>query len=60
MQQEELKNDGDAFRRIFKYYKQKQPPPDLSGVINFRDESSFEKHVSSSDLHFWWFATISH
>ncbi|XP_046462692.1 nucleic acid dioxygenase ALKBH1-like [Daphnia pulex] len=58
MQQEELKND--AFRRIFKYYKQKQPPPDLSGVINFRDESSFEKHgirqdsacVASTDLNY--------
>nr|CAH0113114.1 unnamed protein product [Daphnia galeata] len=36
--------NGDAFRKVFKYYKQKQPAPDLSTVINFRDESTFGKH----------------
>jgi len=60
MQQEGLVNDEDSFRKMFKYYKQKQPPPDLSGVINFRDELSFEKHVSSLCCIFWWFVTILH
>ncbi|XP_029453531.1 nucleic acid dioxygenase ALKBH1 [Rhinatrema bivittatum] len=25
----------DAFRRLFKFYKRRQPPPDLSGVLDF-------------------------
>ncbi|XP_046982247.1 nucleic acid dioxygenase ALKBH1 [Schistocerca americana] len=31
------------FKKHFKYYKSKCPPPDLSNVINFRD-AEFEKH----------------
>jgi hypothetical protein len=50
MQQEGLLNDGDAFRKMFKYYKQRQPAPALSSVVDFRDESSFGKHVCSSEV----------
>lgn len=25
----------DAFRRLFKYYKRRKPPPDLSAVLDF-------------------------
>ena len=46
MEKEEKSCDEDAFRKIFKYFKQKQPPPDLSRVIDFQDESSFGKYVS--------------
>jgi len=38
----------DAFREVFKYYKRKRPPPDFSNVIDFQNESSFEKNVLSN------------
>ncbi|KZS15086.1 AlkB [Daphnia magna] len=42
MLQEGITNcDSDAFRRVFKYYKKKCQAPDLAGVINFQDESTF-------------------
>lgn len=25
----------DAFRKLFKFYKSRKPPPDLSGVLDF-------------------------
>lgn len=40
--------ENDAFRDVFKYYKKKKPAPDLSGVIDFEDESSFQRHVSDN------------
>lgn len=40
--------DSDAFRRVFKYYKKKCQAPDLAGVINFQDESTFGQNVSAS------------
>ncbi|XP_041070215.1 nucleic acid dioxygenase ALKBH1 [Carcharodon carcharias] len=30
-----LEQGEDAFRRLFKYYKRRQPPPDLSGIVDF-------------------------
>ncbi|XP_048456355.1 nucleic acid dioxygenase ALKBH1 [Rhincodon typus] len=30
-----LEQGEDAFRRLFKYYKRHQPPPDLSGIVDF-------------------------
>lgn len=40
----------DAFREVFKYYKRKRPPPDFSNVIDFQNESGFEKNVLSTPL----------
>ena len=40
----------DAFREVFKHYKRKRPPPDFSNVIDFQNESSFEKNVLISNL----------
>lgn len=40
----------DAFREVFKYYKRKRPPPDFSNVLDFQNESSFEKNVLISNL----------
>lgn len=37
---------GDAFRDVFKYYKRKNPAPDLTDVIDFNDEPSFLRHVN--------------
>lgn len=49
-EQEEKTNlsDLDAFRKVFKYFKQKRSAPDLTGVINFQDESTFGRNVSAS------------
>ncbi|XP_038629700.1 nucleic acid dioxygenase ALKBH1 [Scyliorhinus canicula] len=30
-----LEQGEDAFRRLFKYYKRRQPPPDLVGIVDF-------------------------
>ena len=37
--------ENDAFRDVFKYYKRKNPAPDLSSVIDFEDETSFQRKV---------------
>uniref|UniRef100_UPI00398F172B nucleic acid dioxygenase ALKBH1 isoform X1 n=1 Tax=Pristiophorus japonicus TaxID=55135 RepID=UPI00398F172B len=38
-----LEQGEDAFRRLFKYYKRRQPPPDLSGVLDFsRAQKNFQ------------------
>ena len=31
----ETSHDEDTFKNVFKKYKRKQPPPDLSDVIDF-------------------------
>lgn len=33
----------DAFRKIFKFYKRRQPPPDFSDVIDFSKGASSDK-----------------
>lgn len=30
-----VENGEDAFRKIFKFYKRRKPPPDFSDVIDF-------------------------
>lgn len=35
----------DVFKKEFKYYKQRKPPPDLSQVIDFETPEKFEEMV---------------
>lgn len=37
----------EAFRKTFKYFKQKKVSPDWTRVIDFQDESHFDKNVSA-------------
>lgn len=38
----------DAFRKIFKFYKRRQPPPDFSDVIDFSTGAPSDKVSDTS------------
>ena len=44
-----VEHGEDAFRKLFKFYKRRKPPPDFSDVIDFSKGLRSEK-VSSSHL----------
>ena len=50
-------DSDDAFKTLFKYCKRKQPPPDLSFVIDFQNDEivSSMTDVSKNE----WIDTIS-
>jgi hypothetical protein len=43
-------NNGscDAFKEVFKYFKRKSPPPDLSSVIDFCEETRLHHQVNDA------------
>ena len=43
-------NNGsyDAFKEVFKYFKRKSPPPDLSSVIDFGEETRLHHQVNDA------------
>jgi len=43
-----MEHGEDAFRKLFKFYKRRNPPPDFSEVINFSKPCNDK--VSHSDL----------
>ena len=50
----------DAFKREFKRYKQRQPPPDLSEVIDFAEPEAlaFKKWVKFLSLLLYHFGKV--
>lgn len=49
--EKETKTDVDRFKDVFKYYKRRQPPPDLSQAIDIDSLSEVRPSVSLSDRH---------
>ena len=45
------------FMESFKYYKSKNPPPDLKDVLNFNDKSADGSYKVCS-LNFIWLSSI--
>lgn len=38
-----VESGEDVFRKMFKFYKRRDPPPDLRGVVDFSSEPPADK-----------------
>ncbi|XP_058847749.1 nucleic acid dioxygenase ALKBH1-like [Acipenser ruthenus] len=45
-----LQQGEDAFRKLFKFYRRKNPPPDFSDVIDFSKPGNHSRKVFNCDL----------